>query len=620
MSNNSSLGDVAEVKHRYAAASDPAVDDDSFKLHVPTDAVRRGSLVATLTRPGVARDALLTIADVLASDLRFKARDRADYLAYLIAQGKRVSNEVWEAQKAYLDEKYGGQHGAEVAPESPLDPIVSVDERGLSIEVFSADESAYARLLFKSGQAYQAQTKTDGTTHVAIDEALLRGIGRMRSYRATTLEFGPGQAADAGAGEGVSERDIRVPLRWIRAFGQVQAATTLPAREFELAPIDLYNVLLTLRMRKAKTSPRALRYELVPGEAPRLVLEPWDLVVEGTGPVYEGASPIVVRTWGRNRLTTLARLLPHTKSVKVRLVGAGLPAYYVLDLGDCELTLALSGWTDSGWAGISTFDLLVAGEVDEQLAGKVLDALAQPGGLTLDAAAEALGRTRTEIRQAILHHMQRGTVLHDLGSDRYVARSLLAEPPAAEALRYRDEREQQAHRLLDLPNAVRLTKVHDLAGEGTRIEGEVEDPQAHRTYRTSFTIDREGRTVDATCTSPQFRRSGLREGPTVPMIALRLLFARRQAELERARGTEEGRKLIRAETRVLVRRQADGSLTYRLSLDDREVVVRWGSHPERMRMHRLRFASTDDARDEYFGRLATLGDKGFIDASAAEMA
>jgi hypothetical protein len=68
-----------------------------------------------------------------------------------------------------------------------------------------------------------------------------------------------------------------------------------------------------------------------------------------------------------------------------------------------------------------------------------------------------------------------------------------------------------------------------------------------------------------------------------------------------------------------VRRQADGSLTYRLSLDDREVVIRWGAHPERMRMHRLRFASGDAARDEYFGRLAALGAKGFIDASAAEM-
>jgi len=72
---------------------------------------------------------------------------------------------------------------------------------------------------------------------------------------------------------------VRVPYRWLRAFGQVQAASTLPAERVSLAPVDLYNVLLSLRLRKAKTAPRALRYELVPGQPPRLVLEPWEQVL-----------------------------------------------------------------------------------------------------------------------------------------------------------------------------------------------------------------------------------------------------------------------------------------------------------------------------------------------------
>ena len=41
-------------------------------------------------RRALVRDALLTMGDVLASDLRFKAQDRSDYLAYLLAQGKRL--------------------------------------------------------------------------------------------------------------------------------------------------------------------------------------------------------------------------------------------------------------------------------------------------------------------------------------------------------------------------------------------------------------------------------------------------------------------------------------------------------------------------------------------------
>jgi hypothetical protein len=431
----------------------------------------------------------------------------------------------------------------------------------------------------------------------------------MRTYRPTSLELG-------AAGE-TTATSRRVPLRWLRAFGQIQAAALLPTERFELAPIDLYNVLFTLRMRKAKQAPRALRYELVPGQPPRIVLEPWDLVLPSNGGPYTGNRPMVVRTWGRNRLLVLARLLPHARRVHVHLLGAGLPAFYIVDAGDVTLTLALSGWTDAGWAGIATFDLLDAGEVDEVLARKCLQLLEQ-GPRTLAELAEATGRNSTDLRPALLHHIQRGLVLHDIAQRRFVYRPLLAVPPDPEALRFRDAREGEAHRLLATKNAVRLTRVHDLGSEGTKIEGEVDDPQAHRSYKTSFTLDREGRTVDASCTSPQFRRSGLREGPTVPMIALRLLYARQRAELERARNTEEGRRLIRAETRTFVRRDTAGSQTFRVSLDHRQVTVRWGPHPDRMRMQRLLFATPEEASTEYFGRLEKLTQRGFIDASAAE--
>jgi hypothetical protein len=597
---------VAELRVRYAPPPEPVFEEDRFHLQLPSDGVRSAAgLVAELERPGVVRDALLTVGEILASDLRYRPRDRADYLAYLLSKGKRATQEVWEAQKAFLEAKYGEA----TRQETPLDPVVTVSDRGLALEVFSADESAYARLELRAGQAYRQREMTPGTTYLDLSQPLLKAVGRMRSYRATTLELRPS--------EGGAERAVRVPYRWIRAFGQVQAAATLPAQSFEIAPVDLYNVLLTLRMRRAKKPPRALRYELVPGEPPRLVLEPWDLVLEGTGEPYAGTVPQVVRTWGRKRLTVLARLLPHARRLTVRLVGAGLPAYYVVDLGDATLTLALSGWTDSGWAGIATFDLLVAGEVDDLLVQQLVARLEQ-GSQTLEQLEGAVGRARNEVRQGLLLLMQKGLVVHDVSDGTFHRRALFAEPLDLDALRFRDTREREAHRLLEVEGQVRLTRVHDLGGEGTRIEGEVEDRAAHRSYRTSFTLDREGRTVDASCTSPQFQRSGLREGPTVPMIALRLLYARQQAELERARGSEEGRRLIRAETRTLIQRGREGATTCRVSLDDRQVVVRWGQRPDEMRMHRLLFGTADEARAEYFGRLQRLADKGYIDASAAE--
>src|SRR6185503_1640340 len=274
----------------------------------------------------------------------------------------------------------------------------------------------------------------------------------IRAYRTTTLELAPAPPAAA------TPRTRAVPMRWLRAFGQMQAASLIAADRFELSPIDLYNVLLALRLRKARTAPRGLRYELVPGEPPRLVLEPWDQVVRSTSGPYTGAQPRVVRTWGRNRLNVLARVLPHARRLTVAIAGPGLPSQYIVDLGDATLAVALSGWTDAGWAGISTFDLLAADD-DPRTVDAVVDALSNP--LRDDVLAERLGRPRTDVRRTVLAALAQLRVGHDLATGELFARPLTRAPVAPSALQFRDAREAAAHRLLAEPGAVTLSKVHD---------------------------------------------------------------------------------------------------------------------------------------------------------------
>jgi predicted DNA-binding WGR domain protein len=133
-----------------------------------------------------------------------------------------------------------------------------------------------------------------------------------------------------------------------------------------------------------------------------------------------------------------------------------------------------------------------------------------------------------------------------------------------------------------------------------------------------FMLDLEGRVRDAGCGCPQFKRSGLREGPCEHMIALRLAYARRKAEAEALRKTPEGRKLIRAETRTYTRRDASGKeIVYRVSLDDKLVVVHWGDRMEAPRQQRLWFDSDSEAREAYFARLNELASEGFVDADDA---
>ncbi|MGK3991394.1 SWIM zinc finger family protein [Sorangium sp. So ce136] len=619
---------------RYAAPSELAAAPLHSSVRLSLDSARGPVGVrGTLRDAALFRDAMAALAAILESDLRYKGRDRSAYLAYLMKKGKKATAAIWEAQKAFLEGAYGDDaasakqgDGAPSPAKSAgaLDPVLTVHPDEVSIEVFSRDESAYARLAFSS-DLFEGREAAHGTAFVDLSPRIVEQIDRLRVYSRVELDAGSSRAAGAGAaasGAAASasiERSLEVPATWLRGFLQVQSAATLPAVSCELAPIDLYNALFVLRTRKAKKPPRGLRFELVPGKPPRLILEPWETLLEGHGPPYEGP-PRVVRTFGRQRLLALSRLLPHVRSARAELRGPGLPVFWVLDLGRATLTVALTGWTDSSWASAASFDALMPrGEARaalDALAGRQIALLRERGPLPL--AALAAGGSAEDARAALQLECLRGRVLYDVARRVYRPRELFAEPVDEREIRYSSPREAAAHRLLAAPGAVRPTKVHEIAGEGTEIHGEVADREAHRDFSPRFTMDLEGRVSDAWCSCPTFRRSGLREGPCEHMIALRVAYARERAEKDALRQTAEGRALIRAETRTYVRREASGAeVVYRVSLDDRVVHLSWGARAGEPRHQRIWFDTDVEARDAYFKRLDALTSSGFVDADAS---
>ena len=174
---------------------------------------------------------------------------------------------------------------------------------------FSKDEGSYARLGI-NWKAFKINGKVGyGTTNVDYSQKLYDGVQRMRSYRTAKLKLGQDALSVSSAEQEVVEKKIQLPVTWLRAFLQVQSAAILASEKVEIAPIDIYNLLRHLRLNKdQKKGGRALRIELVPGEQPRLVLEPWELVLTASAEPYQGKSARVFRIWGRRRLLHAA---PH---------------------------------------------------------------------------------------------------------------------------------------------------------------------------------------------------------------------------------------------------------------------------------------------------------------------
>jgi hypothetical protein len=606
------------VALRYGRTSEVRFDGARSDVVIALDAARASasstsppSLLGRVTDGALLRDALATLVAVRDSDLRYQGKDRSAYFAYLLAKGKRAGAAVWEAQKAFIDRELAG----ETAAAEGLDPLLTVDADEASLEVFSRDESAYARLALANG-LFEDRRASHGTAFFQVPAAFAEHVGRLRSYLPVQLDAGIGGAA------AVSERTAAVGEGWLKSFLQVQSAATLPATTCEIAPVDLYNILYVLTVRRAKKAPRALRFELLPGKRPRVVLEPWGVVLEAHGAPYSGRVPAVIRTYGRQRLLALGRLLSHVKRARIALLGPGLPVFWILDLGIgagsaplATLTVGLTGWTDASWSSAATFDRLVPPAGASALADQAVRALEAAGAQPLAALAKTLGAPAETARAALQRACLRGEVVLDVASGAFRRRALFAAPVDDEVTRAATPREARALRLLESKRAVTITKEHTIAGTGLEVRGEVNDVEARRTYAPRFTLDLEGRVTDAWCNCPTFARSGLREGPCEHMLALRTAHARERAAAEAMRGTPEGRAKIRAETRTLVRRDARGAEeTCRVSLDGRRVRLAWTLAGGAARHQALEFDGDADARDEYFGRLGALADKGFIDA------
>lgn len=565
---------------------------------------------ATVTNPLRFREALSALYGVIGSDYRYAPKDRTQYIAYLRLKRDAAPLGVWNAQQAYFAWVLRNDPNALAI----LDPVVSIHPDQITFEVFGKDESTYACLAFGNDGFTGAGAVAHGTTNIDFSDALYASVQQIRGYRTTRLALGPaagGAAPDAGKG-GVLEKKIQVPDSWLRGFLQVQSAATLPFDHVQLSPMDLYNVLRHLRMngdRKGKK--RGLRFELVPGQQPRIVAEPWETVFTTTADVFRGKAARLVRVWGRRRLMTVKRLLPFVQSVDVYLLGSGLPSFWVFRCSDITLTLGMTGFTSANWSSALGFDLLLPrGTQDGEPTKKVVAHLAQHWKATHKELGTATGVKGAALVEAVQVGCQNGELMYDIANGVYRHRPLTAQPLDLARLQFRNAREKLAHDLLTRSRAVRITGENRIAGVGLELTGTVAVAEDKRDYRPQMVLADEGQVRKVTCTCAPFRKHGIKAGPCVHLIALRLAFA--EKESKKAKSDDA----VKFETRAFAKRDGEIERVVQISLERDKVKYRWGLSGQPMRLQTMRFNTEDAARRAYFAKLADLDTKGYLDAIA----
>lgn len=514
---------------------------------------------AALKQPIRYREAMSALHAVVVGDLRFKKKDRAAYEEW---QKEEARKEIELREQIYRDAKQAelAKISKEQPPPNleadfrkmhriywdarikwandlsrndpelfrhlvPCDPVVTVSPDVVFFECFSKDESSYG-CLSVDRDAFEGDTAGGlGTTNVDYSIALYDHFQTLRTYRPTRLLVDPtGFEVKVESQPDYREEKIDLPPSWLRGFGQLQAAMTLPARKVELDRETVYSILAHLKRHREKSGPRSLRFKLAPGKPVTVGIDPWDLTLINRGRLYDGEREEEIKIWGRRRLFSLSRVLPLAEKFTVHLLGSGLPSIWVAHLGEMRFTLALSGWTTNDWTSGANLEALAKDtRSDAAVTALVAKYLEQEQSAPLGLLAMQSGKPQDVVLGSLFTLAKQGQVIYDFAAHKYrwrqvmpavLSESLLGPEPVeiVEGRKISRQRDVEISREEMLPNARKLVVA-----------------KAAKTSCEAI-FDTDGAFTKAKCTCKHYRKFGLRAGPCRHLYALRLEVGGRVAE------------------------------------------------------------------------------------------
>jgi len=523
------------------------------------------------------REAMSALHDVVIGDLKFQKKDKTAYEAFKAERAREEADlrrrlgdqaELRELQKLAarkappnLEKDFKKMHrlywdarirwANELASRDPelfrhlvpCDPVVTVAPDSVFFECFSKDESAYGCLLVDRN-ALRDNTAGLGTTNVDYSLALFEHFQTLRTYRPTRLLVDPmGFEVAVEGNDDYREEKIELPPSWLRGFGQLQAAMTLPSHRIELPVDTVYSILAHLRRNREKTGPRSLRFQLTPGRPPTIVLDPWGIAITSRGPAVDdfmiapgrtlaaptaagspyraapaaaAAAASEIKVWGRRRLFSLARVLPLADKVEVRLFGSGLPSVWIAHLGEMRFVLALSGWTANDWISGGNLQFLKSAvRADAGVTSRVAQHLESERIAHVGALATAANASPDSVLASLFQLSTEGQVVYDFAADRFRYRPAL--PVAlSEAVLGPEHPELVAGRRIAEANQLRVEREEVLAGGRRLFVFKAQETSCEAVVDADLVFKK------AKCNCSFFYKNGLRAGPCRHLIALRL--------------------------------------------------------------------------------------------------
>lgn len=335
------------------------------------------------------------------------------------------------------------------------DPVVTSGGDRLRFEAFSVCCGVYARVDLREN-AIDGEWVGRGTTNVDFNPPMRAALINILGSERVGLNVGADRVELDKGDEKVVEKKVKLPVRWLKGFVEVQAHQSRLRQVFEVSGDEARRFFSALPKHQI-TSKGEVSYVVAAGKGLRL---------------SPRASAQSVMIGAAGRLKTLEQLVRYAKKVRVYGGDNGVSAWEILT-DDASFHLVLSPDASRGFSGEGqVLSQLAKAKSQEELA-KIRAQLQWQAKVDEEVLARGANVDRTAVKDALAMLGTRGLVGFDLAENAYFHRELPFDMDLIEQLQ---PRLINARKLVD-EGAVRITKHADDQVEayvkGTEVEHRV---------------------------------------------------------------------------------------------------------------------------------------------------
>ena len=287
-----------------------------------------------------------------------------------------------------------------------LDPVVTFGEGALRFEGFSGCVGVYVQAVFQES-GFREPFAGRGTTNIDINDPLRNSLARVRASQNVRLSIGAQQVAVHVDHQEYIEKKVKLPLRWIRGFCEVQAYLSKATRVTSMPVNQLLQFIRDLPRNAARTEPI---WAVSTGKSLRLTSR---------------KSNSAIRISGTERLRSIEPLLRHGRGEAT--VWSDLESgvsVWCLDLTTCQFQIALSPELYRGFSGEGQVLSALASETWQNAFDQVKSYLNWQGSIDPNTLSTKFGLPKHEICGALDALATRGLVGFDLSNGCYYHREL----------------------------------------------------------------------------------------------------------------------------------------------------------------------------------------------------